>query len=125
MKTIDRFEKPRESGNPQRKHEIEKQAGFLQCVFVKQEGTIVKTVKSKTDMNNNSPSIQVPGPSQLSAVVSNSQTSIDKFFKKRGSNQEGTATESVQIKDSNSRTFATFSSSIKLADIHRQIRFKN
>ncbi|KAH3697562.1 hypothetical protein DPMN_085065 [Dreissena polymorpha] len=39
-------------------------------LFVKQEGTIVKTVKSKTDINNNSPSV---------------------------SNQEGTATESVQI----------------------------
>ncbi|KAH3704930.1 hypothetical protein DPMN_079991 [Dreissena polymorpha] len=67
-----RFEKPRERESPQRKHEIEKQTGFLRCVFVKKEGTIVKTVKSKTDIINNSPSV---------------------------SNQEGTATESVQIED--------------------------
>ncbi|KAH3707888.1 hypothetical protein DPMN_067307 [Dreissena polymorpha] len=71
--------------------------GSCDVSFVKQEGTIVKTVKSKTDINNNSPSV---------------------------SNQEGTATESVQIEDSNSRTFTTFSSSIKLADIRRQICLK-
>ncbi|KAH3786048.1 hypothetical protein DPMN_164149 [Dreissena polymorpha] len=41
------------------------------CFFVKQDSTIVKTVKSKTDINN-SPSV---------------------------SNQEGTATESVKIED--------------------------
>ncbi|KAH3864829.1 hypothetical protein DPMN_027857 [Dreissena polymorpha] len=92
-----RFEKPRERGNPQRKHEIEKQLGFLRCVFVKQEGTNVKTIKSKTDINNNSPPV---------------------------SNQEGTATESAARRSLNSRTFATISSSIKLADIHRQVRYK-
>ena len=66
--------------------------------FVKQEGTIVKTVNSKTDINNNSPSVsnqegtdaesvqiednQIPGSSQPSAAVSNLLTSIDKIVTK-------------------------------------------
>ncbi|KAH3704887.1 hypothetical protein DPMN_079948 [Dreissena polymorpha] len=72
--------------------------GSWDVFFVKQEGTIVKTVKSKTDLKTTA-----------------------HLCRTRKAQPHA---ESVQIEDSNSRTFATFSCSIKLADIHRQIRHK-
>ncbi|KAH3696617.1 hypothetical protein DPMN_084093, partial [Dreissena polymorpha] len=72
----------------------------------------------------------IPGESSLRFDTDEYHRICDKYIDINNnspsvSDQEGTATESVQIEDSNSRTFATFSSSIKLADIHRQIRLKN
>ncbi|KAH3704888.1 hypothetical protein DPMN_079949 [Dreissena polymorpha] len=89
--------KSQEKGKAHKENmKLRSKQGSCDVFFVKKEGTIVTTVKSKTDIINNSPSvsnqegaatesvqiedIQIPGPSQPSAAVSNSQTSIDKFI---------------------------------------------